>query len=281
MNCVEVNELIQRDLDNDLDENEHITLKHHLELCSECSTFYERLRIVHLDLESLPKVSLPYSLVDTLLPEFDRIDQLTNDKSSGTVRKMNSFFNKRWFYTATAVAASLFVIFSITQLLQQNKQEQFVALQENADVAPEEAEILLNAGQQEMSQMSTTMSLPVEDAAGGAGDMIDNKEAEAVGMRSLSVPPQFTNMAVDPNSYSTIESPDQKTVAIVSEQMIELRSNSEQQVLLTIIADEGESIVNVEWIAPQLLQYESVKASETLTWVIDTTTLEKQMKKTE
>lgn len=117
MKCVEVNELIQRDLDRDLNGMESQNLHRHLQICSECKAFYQRLRQVHLDLESLPKVALPYSIVDNLLPEMDRIDQLNTVKAAQNTKVKKSWLSKnKWLPAITTVAAGFALIFTIAQI---------------------------------------------------------------------------------------------------------------------------------------------------------------------
>ncbi|UUZ86756.1 zf-HC2 domain-containing protein [Paenibacillus sp. P26] len=67
--CQEVIELMQRYLDRDLDETEYSRMLGHLQQCPDCSELFERLVNLSQELESLPKVTPPYSLVDAILPQ--------------------------------------------------------------------------------------------------------------------------------------------------------------------------------------------------------------------
>lgn len=78
MNCQEVTELMQRYLDKDLNETEYSLLLMHQEQCPECTEMFERLQRLSDDLESLPKVSPPYSIVDTIMPQLLELDRLQN-----------------------------------------------------------------------------------------------------------------------------------------------------------------------------------------------------------
>jgi hypothetical protein len=74
MNCQEVIELMQRQLDKDLDAGEEAQLAAHLQHCSECTEMYERLTLLSNELTNLPKVVPAYSLVDAILPKLGEID---------------------------------------------------------------------------------------------------------------------------------------------------------------------------------------------------------------
>ncbi len=74
MTCHEVMDLMQRDLDGDLGEEEYDRMLAHLAGCEECADMYKRLQQLHLDLASLPKVTPTYSLVDAILPKLADLD---------------------------------------------------------------------------------------------------------------------------------------------------------------------------------------------------------------
>ncbi|CAH1221010.1 hypothetical protein PAECIP111893_04660 [Paenibacillus plantiphilus] len=68
MNCQEVMEYMQRQLDGDLDEREAETLMTHTRHCQDCATMLDRLQLLSVGLENLPKVTPSYSLVDAIMP---------------------------------------------------------------------------------------------------------------------------------------------------------------------------------------------------------------------
>lgn len=76
MNCQEVMELMQRQLDGDLNEEEIGVLMNHTRQCPDCAEMFERLKLLSEELTSLPKVVPSYSLVDAIMPELLRIDEL-------------------------------------------------------------------------------------------------------------------------------------------------------------------------------------------------------------
>ncbi|MCD1258478.1 zf-HC2 domain-containing protein [Paenibacillus athensensis] len=75
MNCPEVMELMQRHLDEDLDQKEETELAAHLQGCLDCRLMLERLQELSDELAQLPKVMPPFSLVDSILPQLDAIDR--------------------------------------------------------------------------------------------------------------------------------------------------------------------------------------------------------------
>lgn len=75
MNCQEVMELMQRQLDGDLNSQEEDELHAHLAYCLDCVQVFERLQRLSGELAQLPKVVPPYSLVDAILPQLDEIDR--------------------------------------------------------------------------------------------------------------------------------------------------------------------------------------------------------------
>lgn len=62
-------ELMQRSIDNDLAEAEQTVLSAHLQMCPECAALYGRLQRLSYDLEHLPKVVPPVSIVEAILPK--------------------------------------------------------------------------------------------------------------------------------------------------------------------------------------------------------------------
>ncbi|MFC5651785.1 zf-HC2 domain-containing protein [Paenibacillus solisilvae] len=80
MNCQEVMEYMQRQLDGDLDEQETEILMTHTRHCPNCAAMFERLQLLSSGLENLPKVTPSYSLVDAIMPRLQEL-QTTVDAS--------------------------------------------------------------------------------------------------------------------------------------------------------------------------------------------------------
>ncbi|WP_424766731.1 zf-HC2 domain-containing protein [Paenibacillus sp. sgz302251] len=74
MNCQEVIELMQRQLDDDLDPSEMEVLMNHTRHCPDCASMFERLKLLSAELTALPKVTPSYSLVDAIMPKLERIE---------------------------------------------------------------------------------------------------------------------------------------------------------------------------------------------------------------
>ncbi|CAG7639663.1 hypothetical protein PAESOLCIP111_04058 [Paenibacillus solanacearum] len=74
MMCQEVIELMQRYLDRDLEETEYRRMLQHLQQCPDCTELFERLVNLSHELESLPKVTPPFSLVDAIMPKLEQLD---------------------------------------------------------------------------------------------------------------------------------------------------------------------------------------------------------------
>ena len=75
MNCQEVMEFMQRQLDGDLDAKEEDELHAHLMHCLDCAQMFERLQRLSDELTQLPKVIPPYSLVDAIMPQLADTDR--------------------------------------------------------------------------------------------------------------------------------------------------------------------------------------------------------------
>lgn len=82
MNCHEVMELMQRQLDEELSEADRERWTAHSRQCPDCTEKLELLKLVSLELTSLPKVTPRYSLVDSILPELDQLDRLKQQESA-------------------------------------------------------------------------------------------------------------------------------------------------------------------------------------------------------
>ncbi|PZE22734.1 zf-HC2 domain-containing protein [Paenibacillus xerothermodurans] len=75
MMCQEVIELMQRYLDQDLEEIEYKQMLGHLQNCPDCTELFRRLVALSQELEQLPKVKPAYSLVDAIMPKLQQLDQ--------------------------------------------------------------------------------------------------------------------------------------------------------------------------------------------------------------
>lgn len=69
MNCQEVMELMQRHVDDDLNDQETSLMMDHVGRCPECAAMFDRLVRLSRGLEQMPRVEPPYNLVDAILPQ--------------------------------------------------------------------------------------------------------------------------------------------------------------------------------------------------------------------
>lgn len=92
MNCAQVMELMQRHLDGDLNNEELELMANHLENCPECAEMMQRLKQIDQDLANLPKVTPPFSIVDSILPKLKEMDEIsaTDGGTAGNVRHIAS-----------------------------------------------------------------------------------------------------------------------------------------------------------------------------------------------
>ena len=82
MKCTEVIEWMHRYLDHDLSIEEISEMFRHIDDCLPCAEIFDRLTTLSQQLEQLPDVKPPFSLVDSILPRLDELDRslLASDK---------------------------------------------------------------------------------------------------------------------------------------------------------------------------------------------------------
>lgn len=115
MTCQEVVEFMQRDLDQDLTEEEAQKLHAHLQKCDDCAHVYHKLTMLSDDLTQLPKVTPPYSLVDRIMPRIEQMERHNEAHSSDveTVswgKRLTRSLTTRTFGSLAAAAVLLLVI---------------------------------------------------------------------------------------------------------------------------------------------------------------------------
>lgn len=111
MNCTEVGELMQRNLDCDLNKVELETLMTHLSDCSKCTALFDRLMLLSGSLEQLPRVVPSISIVDAILPELERIDKA---KANTLIRAKHR--RTRWLTTAGSIATAAAIVVLMVNL---------------------------------------------------------------------------------------------------------------------------------------------------------------------
>ncbi|NQX44604.1 zf-HC2 domain-containing protein [Paenibacillus tritici] len=75
MKCAEVMEWMHRYLDHDLSQEEMLEMFRHIDDCPSCAEVLDRLTMLSEQLEQLPEVKPPFSLVDSILPQLEQLDR--------------------------------------------------------------------------------------------------------------------------------------------------------------------------------------------------------------
>ncbi|MFX3633709.1 MAG: anti-sigma factor [Candidatus Pristimantibacillus sp.] len=133
MTCQEVIEYMHRQLDGDLDEQEHEVLLKHTRHCPDCAAMFERLKMLSVELENLPRVMPSYSLVDAILPQLEQLHPQQKSDAASTEDTQEQQISRRkkparnWsaFRTlsgivAASVVAGLFIFSYNSGLFQSN-----------------------------------------------------------------------------------------------------------------------------------------------------------------
>jgi hypothetical protein len=82
MKCAEVMEWMHRYLDQDLSQDEIVEMFRHIDDCPSCAEVFERLTLLSKELEQLPDVKPPFSLVDSILPQLAELDRSSREQSA-------------------------------------------------------------------------------------------------------------------------------------------------------------------------------------------------------
>jgi hypothetical protein len=203
MKCEEVIDLMQRELDGDLNTMEKKKLFHHLSSCYDCQALFERFKTLSFQLESLPKVNPPYSIVDKVLPTLDQVEHSTNGKVSSLtekagLKKKGIKKSKKWWIPSIAAAAVLLVAFILSdqsefkmdQLLSISEEESYdtssqsnqMAEQSSSQDAPAEAPNKTSEGEDAASQEGVpearVMQEP-EDNSVPSNELENNNKSES------------------------------------------------------------------------------------------------------
>lgn len=137
MSCDEVMDAMNRELDGDLTAEERQRMQHHLLNCPRCVLLYERLRRLSSQLESLPKVQPPYSVVDALLPRLEQMPLPTARK----VRRRRMAWRRLILWTGGSVAVALLGVMAVVAEIHEGQlsapQDGVVLETERADQAGE------------------------------------------------------------------------------------------------------------------------------------------------
>lgn len=253
MNCQEVMELMQRQMDGDLDQHETSLMMDHVARCPECAAMLARLQSLNDRLTQLPRVEPKFSLVDAILPQLDRLDEerLSASAASGTTRVAappvrSERPNRGWMRGLTGAVAlgvvALVVLFSQQGLFkggsnsndfdaaapEANMLKQAPAAassQESADIGAKSYKV---GGSEEPSQASGDVNSAAKNddapppevgasAAGGGTQSFAGAGTDDAKSPDSSFAPIETQKIVAPTARETERSSDDQAVADSSE----------------------------------------------------------------
>lgn len=85
MKCAEVMEWMHRHIDHDLSQEESLEMFRHIDNCPSCAEVFDRLTMLSRQLEELPDVKPPFSLVDSILPQLEELDRSVRNEPVAAV----------------------------------------------------------------------------------------------------------------------------------------------------------------------------------------------------
>lgn len=145
MRCEEVMELIQRNLDDDLSSSESANMHEHLLFCQECQSLHESLSKLSFELENLPDIEPPVSIVDSILPQLEMNDRASAISMAGMHQpktQRGPLLWKRWALVAGSAAAVLLIWISAENLRPTESDSSKEQMQSAANHAPHSASVI-------------------------------------------------------------------------------------------------------------------------------------------
>ncbi|NOU83924.1 hypothetical protein GC101_34275 [Paenibacillus sp. LMG 31459] len=133
MKCAEVMEWMHRYLDHDLSQEEMLEMFRHIDDCPSCAEVFDRLTMLSRQLEELPDVKPPFSLVDSILPQLEQLDRgvreepvmvgsedpkivpFTRQSTRGKKSKGASIATRTGIGAAAAAVILLFAVFNMPE----------------------------------------------------------------------------------------------------------------------------------------------------------------------
>ncbi|GAA0353904.1 anti-sigma factor family protein [Bacillus horti] len=276
MKCEEVNDLINRELDGDLNEDEQRLLKQHLDGCSDCTELLENLRMVTVQLRSLPKVNPPIDIVNSILPDLEEWENQQTLKPSssnfsapiqeeGTSegkekvdlaplrtseqnKHKNTWLKKKWWIPGSAIAAAVLAIYFGTAFPTDQNQLFFTA-DDSAEIRTFDAKMDDSGLGNEMAETESydSSNIPEEESTGDMAITSEEGGSVALGQRQL----------VD------LVSPDQEYIAIadIENHKIDINDFNDTENKTPIYStqldwDESWFISYMDWVADDQLHIE-------------------------
>ncbi|MCC2685273.1 MAG: hypothetical protein K0R75_2172 [Paenibacillaceae bacterium] len=209
MNCQEVMELMQRSLDNDLKAEENNTMQQHLLHCSDCAAMYVRLQRLSRDLEALPKVKPPFSIVDSILPQLEQLELIHKEEGAASepgvlaahlgtvipeaVARKRRFSKLSWGWVGGVVAAGLVLGVFITNQQPNVKHADELLMKSAAESAAPLADRAASPEAKRAASSQAADSAAQSAASGGAN-------AAAGGGAAATAPTQASALAAVPQA---------------------------------------------------------------------------------
>ncbi|CQR57635.1 anti-sigma factor family protein [Paenibacillus riograndensis] len=224
MKCAEVMEWMHRYLDHDLSQEEIIEMFRHIDNCPSCADVYDRLSTLSRQLEQLPDVKPPFSLVDSIMPRLDELDRgvqepvmtgtdesnvvpLSRKSSHGKIPKGSSMAARTGIGAVAAAIILLIAIFNMPEKMPAADVEQ--ALNQSADTGSSlqksigSTEPSQEAGQEGNADGATGSAGqegPAQDNMFSAGGSGDNTSGGTEDLTAPSTAPSQDAPAVAPET---------------------------------------------------------------------------------
>lgn len=190
----EVNEYMHRFLDGDLSESEKKQLMEHLNESPASAAMFERLKRLNEDLEQLPRVTPPISIVDAILPRLQQGSHAEEpDRPATPLRRYRLRQVYAWVGGAAAAVIALTVFINTwmpdgigNHTADDSSANQVTLYSTDALSSKESAKM-------EIQSMSSDMGAMSAEAAGAADASTDNEEVRVQftsGDRSNSITPR-------------------------------------------------------------------------------------------
>ncbi|BAU27162.1 putative zinc finger protein [Aneurinibacillus soli] len=252
MSCDMIYELMQRDLDDDLSHVEKQRMLAHLSSCGSCSELYERLHSLSAHLATLPAVTPPMSIVQSIMPRLDEIERMKTEHSeqaaSSEVEEAKSGLrserNLFWFRSFAGAAAAAAVL-TITIWNMDDSPLQHTAF------SPTPPQVEGRVAMQGADKPASTKP-PAANAAASGEKSVTPSSGQPATVPSEKLPATATTQPVskaEPNGVSEgkkSESTDKvppssvaETTPKVSNQMPDTQANSKQE--KAVVAEKTEA----------------------------------------
>jgi hypothetical protein len=291
MKCQEVMELMQRYADRDLNHDEAATMTAHLHQCPVCEVLFERLVALSNDLEQLPKVVPPFSIVDSIMPRLEQVDRNADAVSADPLPRPG-LWNRKWkqmpFKGLGGIAAAciLLVVMLMNNYPFSGRQaDNFIASEEmavteSADAAQDSASMKITSRvQPEQPSLSATekekasefsiankpdeKNAQQEDAAAPAADEMSSSNEGT----EVHDPNALTFMASGPTDGVSSHNGNY-TAAVEDNRVVVFDAKGER--IFVSEPKEADQIINLQWSpGDKFLEYDAAVGESVKHYIID------------